>query len=219
MSHREEIDGVHNAIDAKHDLPVYHRIHHLLKLVASQLHDLRANNELSLRTIANLALEFDSTFAFVAGLIRVGLTENKEELYAVLSDLRDKVDDCLCRQVICELGSRIAKEDRVCPFVEQLSAAAKLELIRWFVQVKHEESFVFDLLTDKVLNEGSIDRDQCRLVLRQIRQSTDMCLRQRALQYTVTWTEQDGTNNMDDDDNDGDSLSYTDDSNMSSRND
>ncbi|CAF4944398.1 unnamed protein product, partial [Rotaria sp. Silwood1] len=63
----------------------------------------------------------------------------------------------------------------------------KFDLARWFIKEKDQGLFVFDLLKNHVFNQSGVDREQCQNLLRQIRQSENLYLRQRALAYTVRW--------------------------------
>ena len=198
MARRKEVDVAQNALDARHDLPVYHRVHRLLNLLASHIDGLRIQSEASLRAIADFALQFDITFAPIVGRILIGLAKNKEDLYAVLLHLKERLLDTYAQRVISKLGVQLGKKDRFCPFVEQLSVEEKLALVEWFVHEKQQEPFVFDLLTAKIFPHASADREQCRVLLRHLRQCHHPYVQQRALEYTVPWHTEDGLVNDDD---------------------
>ncbi|CAF0893529.1 unnamed protein product [Didymodactylos carnosus] len=202
MTHRQELDDTQNAIDARHDLPVYHRVHRLLDLLGAHIDELRTQSEESLHAIADLALRFDLTFAPIVGRILIGLAKNRTELNAVLVHLQEFLGDSYAQRLISKLGVQLGKTDRFCSFVEQLSGEEKLDLVEWFVREQHQESFVFDLLTKKVFLQANADRERCQLLLRQLRQSRHLDVRQKALKYTVAWNEDDGPINDGDDEMD-----------------
>ena len=66
----------------------------------------------------------------------------------------------------------------------------QLELTQWFIQEKDRPLFIFDLLKKHIFNQSGIDRQQCQRLLQQMRQSTNLLLRQQALEYTVPWKEE-----------------------------
>lgn len=192
MSRREEIDSTQNAIDAQHDLPVYHRIHHILRFLTSQVDQFRKDHGETMRTIANMALQFDSTLALAAGQIFIGLTTNREDLYAVLADLETRLPGSYYERILSQLGSELAKNNRLCPFISELSTDGKLELAQWLINEKHQELFVFNLLTEKIFTDSSVNREQCQALIRQMRQSNNLYVREKALEYTVVWREDGG---------------------------
>ena len=74
------------------------------------------------------------------------------------------------QQILTFLAGPIASPE-YCPFVQQLQTSEKLEFIQWFTVEKHRSVLVFDLL-------------------RQLRLSKDLILRQRAMEYNVPWSDQ-----------------------------
>lgn len=217
MSRRDEIDQNQNAIDAQHDLPVYHRVHQILTSLILHIEELRRDHVETVRQIATMTLKFDLTLASFVGQLLIGLATNKEDLYEVLTCLEKCLPNSYAERIIDQLGSQLSSDAKFSPFINHLNCDEKLALVQWFVQEKHQESFVFRLFTEKVLGDASVDREQCQNLLRQFRQSTNFYVRENALQYTVPWNEDGSMVATDDDDmaDDDEAMSASNDSNMS----
>jgi hypothetical protein len=204
MARREEIDSRDNAVDNHHDLPVYHRIHHLLTVLSAHADKLDHQKKVSMRSITPIVLQFDKTLAPLLGTLLIKTTQSKEELEDVFSTLQGNLPEKYFERVLSHLSGAINGGD-ACPFIQQLSVDDKLEVARWFVEEKKRGLVAFDLLKDSVFDEAGVDREKCQNLLRQMRQSEDLFLRQQAMEYTVPWKE-DG-----DDSDDADAMVDADD--------
>lgn len=216
MARREEIDSKENAIDSQHDLPVYHRVESFLALLTSQVDqtDLQESNA-PIRSIVASVLQFDKTLAPVAGKLLLKTARSKEELEQAFDTLQQSLPERYFDHVLSQLSSTVGDQN-ACPFIRQLSVDEKLQMARWFVEEKKRASVVFDLLKNSVFNDAGADRGQCQNLLRQMRQSDDLFVRQQVMGYTVPWKDEaDNEDNNDTDMNEEDDECARSDSAMS----
>jgi len=199
MSHREEIDSKENALDKEHDLPVYHRIQRVLTDLNSHINQFDNEKKNSFRSLTPIILQFDKTLAPQIGTLLIKISQNKEDLENVLKVLQESLTENYFEGILTQLSTLITKKDS-CPFIQQLSVDEKLHLAQWFIKEKNWPLFVFDLLKNSVFNQSGVDRQICQDLIRQIRQSEDLYLRQQAMEYTVPWNEDGAVDNDDDDD-------------------
>ncbi|UJR24725.1 hypothetical protein I4U23_006099 [Adineta vaga] len=199
---RDEIDSKENAIDNQHDLPVYHRIQRLLTLLNSYMDKIDKQKKASLRSITSIVFQFDKTLAPILGTLLVKITENKEELEDVFKILQDNLPEKYFEQVLTHLAN-VINDKNSCDFIQHLDLDGKLQLARWFIEEKHRSLVMFTFLKDSVFNQKGVDREQCQKLLRQLRQSDNLYLRQEAMEYTVPWNENE------DNEEDDDGMSYS----------
>jgi hypothetical protein len=199
MSRREEIDSKENALDRQHDLPVYHRIQRLLTNLNSHINQLNNQQKIPFRSLTPIILQFDKTLAPQIGKLLIKISQNKEDLEDLLQILQENLSENYFQRIVTQLSILITNEDS-CLFIQQLNVDEKLHLAQWFMKEKNRPSFVFDLLKNGVFNQSGVDRELCQDLLRQIRQSQDLYLRQKAMEYTVPWNEDGDVDGKDDDD-------------------
>ncbi|CAF4787876.1 unnamed protein product [Rotaria sp. Silwood1] len=186
MSRREEIDSKENAIDNQHDLPIYHRIHRILTILINHINQFDNENKNSFRSLALIILQFDKTFALIIGTLLIKIAQNRDDIESMLILLQETLSENYFENVLIRLATVISNKYS-CSFIQQLNVNEKFDLARWFIKEKDQGLFVFDLLKNHVFNQSGVDREQCQNLLRQIRQSENLYLRQRALAYTVRW--------------------------------
>ena len=194
MSHREELDVNSDALDYQNDLPIYHRINNLLELFITSMNEIDVQARLCFRALAASLLQFEITMATLSGKLLMKLAQNKEDLEEILTIFQQYIPAIYLEHVTIELASVLAANDGSCCFLQQLSVEEKFQLALWFVNEKGRPLFVFDLLKNEIFNKASVDKHQCQLLLRQMRHSKNLLLKQRALQYKVPWRK-DGTIN------------------------
>ncbi|CAF1192166.1 unnamed protein product [Rotaria sordida] len=210
MSCREEIDSKENAIDNQHDLPVYHRIQKILKNLISHINQFDNEKKIHFRSLTSIVLQFDKTLAPLIGKLLIKIAQNKEDIEDVLKILQENLSENYFERILTELSTSISKEDS-CPFIQQLDVDEKLNLAQWFIKERTRPLLVFDLLINHVFNQSGVDREQCRNLLRHLRQCENLYVQEQAMSYIVPW-EKDGSIN----DNDRMSVSSeSDDSNIS----
>ncbi|CAF3633173.1 unnamed protein product [Rotaria sp. Silwood1] len=186
MSRQEEIDSKENAIDNQHDLPIYHRIHRILTILINHINQFDNENKNSFRSLALIILQFDKTFALIIGTLLIKIAQNRDDIESMLILLQETLSENYFENILIRLATVISNKYS-CSFIQQLNVSEKLDLARWFIKEKDQGLFVFDLLKNHVFNQSGVDREQCQNLLRQIRQSENLYLRQRALAYTVRW--------------------------------
>ena len=198
MSRREEIDSKQNALDNQHDLPVYHRIQRLLTNINSNIDQFDNDKKIHFRSLTPIILQFEKTLTPLLGTLLIKISQNKEDLEDVFKILQENLSENYFERILTEFATLINKKDS-CPFIQLLNVDEKLHLAQWFINEKHRPLFVFDLLKDHVFNQQGVDREQCQNLLRQIRQSENLFLRQQAMEYTVPWNEDGSVDNDNDD--------------------
>jgi hypothetical protein len=184
MSLREEIDSNANGIDYQDDLPVYHRIDELLTKLHCDINEFDNEQKKSFRPFAQIILQFDKTFALLVAKLLIKIAQNKEDFEQTLTFLQENLSQFDFQGIIIELQSTFSDRDS-CPFIQQLNMNQKLDLAQWLMEEKNRSLFVFDLLTNNVFNQSDVNQEQCQTLLRQIRQSENLLLRQKALEYRV----------------------------------
>ncbi|CAF4051216.1 unnamed protein product [Adineta steineri] len=190
MSRREEIDlnENENGNDAQHDLPVYHRIEHVLAILNSHMTTFNKEKKITFRSITSIVLQFDKTLAYNLGIILIRAAENKEDLEDILKNLEENLPKDYFERILTELSDFITNRHS-CSFIDELNANEKLELAQWFIKEKKRILFVFKFLLNLVFHELNVDREECKILLRQMRQSDNLFIRREAMNYTVPWTE------------------------------
>ncbi|CAF1219378.1 unnamed protein product [Adineta steineri] len=188
MTRREEIDSKENAIDNQHDLPVYHRIQSLLTILNSKINDFDNEKKLSFRSLAPVILQFDKTLSPQLAKLLIKITQNKEELEGVLQMFQENLPKNYFERISTDISSEI-NNSHSSFFIQQLSGDEKLEVAQWFIKEKNRTLFVFDFLKNHIFNDNGVDREKCQNLLREIRKSDDLYLRQQAMEYTVPWKE------------------------------
>jgi hypothetical protein len=186
MSHREEVDSKQNAIDNQHDLPVYHRIHRILTNLICHIDQFDDEKKLSFRSFAPIILQFDKTFALLIGTLLIKIAQNRDDLESMLILLQENLSENYFERILIQLA-KVVSNQYSCSFIQQLNVNEKLDLAQWFIKEKDQGLFVFDLLKNHVFNKSNVDREQCQNLLRQLRQSENLFLRQKTLEYTVRW--------------------------------
>ncbi|CAF0890845.1 unnamed protein product [Adineta steineri] len=188
MSRREEIDLNENGNDAQHDLPVYHRIEHVLAILNSHMTTFNKEKKITFRSITSIVLQFDKTLAYNLTIILIRIAESKEDLEDILKNLEENLPKDYFERILTELSDFITNRHS-CSFIDELNANEKLELAQWFIKEKKRILFVFKFLLNLVFHELNVDREECKILLRQMRQSDNLFIRREALNYTVPWTE------------------------------
>ncbi|CAF3309553.1 unnamed protein product [Rotaria socialis] len=186
MSYREEIDSKENAIDKQHDLPVYHRIQHLLKNLTSHIDQFNNEEKISFRLLIPIIFQFDKTFAPFIGKLLIKLSQTKEDIEDGLKMLEENLPESYFERILIDLSIFINKTDS-CPFIQQLNVDDKLNLAKWFMEEKNRPLFIFDLLKNHVFNQSGVDQQQCQNMIRNLRQSKNLFLQEQALTYIVPW--------------------------------
>lgn len=192
IDYEKELDSNQNAIDDQSDLPVYHRINNLLDLFIASIDEIDLQQRLCFRSFALSILQFEITMAALVGKLLMKLAQNKEDLGEILTIFQEYLPAVYFEHTLIKLASNLSANDGSCLFVQQLSVDEKFQLALWFINEKNQPLFVFDLLKDHIFNKTSVDRQQCQILLCQMRQSKNLLLRQQALEYTVPW-KKDGT--------------------------
>lgn len=196
----KELDSDRNAVDNENDLPIFHRINNLLDLFINSINEIDHEQRLCFRSFALSILQFETTMAMLAGRLLMKLAENKQDLEDILINFQQSLPTVYFEHTLLKLASNLSADDGSCSFVQQLSINEKFELALWFINEKNQPLFVFELLRDHVFNKASVNRQQCQVLLHQMRQSKNLLLRQQALEYTVPWKKNEINNNDDDDD-------------------
>ena len=186
ISQRQEIDSKENGIDNQHDLPVYHRIHRIGTILISSISQFDTDIKSSFRSLANILLQFDKTFALLVGKLLIKIAQNRDDLQSMLFLLEENLTADYFERILTELGKSIA-EKHSGTFIQNLNPQEKLQLAQWFIEEHDRGLFVFDLLKNHVFNQSKIDREQCQNLLRRMRQSENLVLRQSTMGYTVRW--------------------------------
>jgi hypothetical protein len=187
MLRRDEIDTNENGLDSEHDLPVYHRIEKILQEIISNIDKFDNKHKMSFNSLITIILQFDKTLSISIGTLFIKMATNKEDLQQILNILQENLAEYYFENVLIELSKIIIEKDSSCPFLQQLNIDQKFDLIQWFNNEQNRGLFVFQIFQKQLLNEPTINREKARNLLRQMRQSENFSLRQQALQYTVTW--------------------------------
>ncbi|CAF1053155.1 unnamed protein product [Adineta ricciae] len=189
MARRDEIDSKENAIDNRHDLPVYHRVQSLLTTLNNHLEKFDHTRKVSFRAITPIVFQFDKTLAPILGRLLMKTIENKEELEDLFKTLQENLPEKYFEFVLTQLAS-VIKDNNACAFIHQLDTNEKLQFARWFIKEKNRGLAMFELLKDTVFNQTDADRQQCQELLQQLRQCDNLYIRQQAMEYTVEWKEE-----------------------------
>ncbi|CAF4099527.1 unnamed protein product, partial [Adineta steineri] len=188
MSRREEIDLNENGNgnDNRHDLPVYHRIQRVLAILDSHIKTFDEKKKVEFQSITPVILQFDKTLAYDLTIILIGIAESKEDLEDILQNLEQNLPDNYFEKTLIDLSSVINK-GQSCRFIDQLNDNEKLQLAKWFIKDKNRTLFVFKFLLNLVFHESNANRDECKNLLRQMRQSNNLCTRRQAMDYIMPW--------------------------------
>ena len=186
MSRREDIDSKENALDHHHDLPVYRRLHALLTNLMNQIGQFDSETKLAFRCLPSMLLQFDRTLALLVGTFLIQIAVDRDDLQSMLNLLEENLSKDDFESVVIRLGS-ILPNTRAHSFLQQLTPNEKLNLAQWFIEEKDQGLFVFELLKKQVFSQKDADREQCQRLLRRLRESENLFLRQQALEYTVQW--------------------------------
>ena len=165
------------------NLLIYHRINDILDLFISSIGDMDFQQRQCFRSFALSIFQFEITMAHLIGRLLMKLAQNKEDLEEILIIFQQNLPASYFEHILIKLASNLSANDGSCPFVEQLSIDEKFQLALWFINEKNQPLFVFDLLKNHVFNKTSIDKEQCHVLLYQMRQSKNLLLRQQALEY------------------------------------
>ncbi|CAF3242290.1 unnamed protein product, partial [Rotaria sp. Silwood2] len=188
MLFRDELDSKQNAIDSQHDLPVYRRVQLILNNLDGYIDKFGNEKKKFVRSLTLIVLQFDKTLAPLIGKLLIKIAQNKEDIDDGLRILQENLSENYFEKILTELSSIIDKEES-CPFIQQLNVDEKLNLAQWFVKNRNQPLFVFDLLTNHVFNQSGVDREQCQHLLRHLRQSENLLVKEKAMSYTVPWVE------------------------------
>ncbi|CAF4376538.1 unnamed protein product, partial [Adineta steineri] len=169
-------------------LPVYHRIEHVLAILNSHMTTFDKEKKITFRSITSIVLQFDKTLAYNLAIILIGIAESKEDLEDILKSLEENLPKDYFERILTELSDFITNRYSY-SFIDELNANEKLELAQWFIKEKKRILFVFKFLLNLVFHELNVDREECKNLLRQMRQSDNLFIRREAMNYTVPWTE------------------------------
>lgn len=186
ISFRNEIDSKENAIDSQSDLPVYHRIRRLLSILISNVYRFNKTMKDDFRKLTSIILDFDQTLSPLMGTLLIKLAESKEELEDILQILENQLPKDYFDRLIIRFSDIITSRNSTL-FIQQLNVDEKFQFCHWFIKEKNRPLFVFDLLKKCVFNQSNIDQEKCQDLLKEIRQSDDLYLREQALEYVVPW--------------------------------
>ncbi|CAF1164464.1 unnamed protein product [Adineta ricciae] len=184
VSCRHNIDESENALNAQHDLPVYHRIQSILTEIYSQTYRFDQEKLRSFYSLTLMILQSDKTFAPLLAKILISTARNKDDLNAAIALLEQNLPEDYFEQILQILSPVLSKS---CSFIQQLPVEDQFTLIQWFATEKNYGLFVFDLFKCYLSNQSHSNREDCQNLLRQMRQSDNLLLRQQAMKYTVTW--------------------------------
>ncbi|CAF1313648.1 unnamed protein product [Adineta steineri] len=180
----------------QNDVHTYHRMNELLDLFISSIGKIDDEQRQCFRTFALSILQFEITMALLVGKLLMKLARSRDDLEEMLTVFQSSLSPVYFEHVIINLESYLNANDGSCPYVQQLNIEEKFDFAQWCINKMNIPLFVFDLLKNQIFNKASIDKQQCQILLRQMRQSQNLLLRQKALQYKVPW-KQDGTMNND----------------------
>ena len=186
ISYRTEIDSKENGINNQHDLPVYHRIHRILNILTTHIRAMNDSAKQSIRCLGSTILEFDPTFAPLLSKLLFQIAETRDDLQSIFVLLRTNLPQDYFDNVLFDLSKYLSNESS-CPFIQKLNINEKFDLARWFFHEKDYEILTFEFVKKQVFKQSGVDRDQCRDLLRQMRQSENLLVRQQTLQYVVPW--------------------------------
>ncbi|CAF1409925.1 unnamed protein product [Adineta steineri] len=168
----------------------------LLDLFISSIGKIDDEQRQCFRTFALSILQFEITMAPLVGKLLMKLARSRDDLEEMLTVFQSSLSPVYFEHIIINLESYLNANDGSCPYVQQLNIEEKFDFAQWCINKMNVPLFVFDLLKNQIFNKASIDKQQCQILLRQMRQSQNLLLRQKALQYNVPW-KQDGTMNND----------------------
>ncbi|CAF2442483.1 unnamed protein product [Rotaria sp. Silwood2] len=197
IDYEKKLDSNQNNLDDQSNLSIYRRINELLDMFISSIGEIDLQQQQCFRSLALFILKCEITRASLVGKLLMKLAQNKENLEEILIIFQQYLSPVYFEHILLQLASYLGDNDGSCPFVQQLNIDEKFHLAQWFINEKGQPLFVFDLLKNQVFNKTSVDKQQCQVLLRQMRQSQNLFLRQQVLEYAVPW-KQDGTINTDD---------------------
>ncbi|CAF3787569.1 unnamed protein product [Rotaria sordida] len=186
-----------NNLHDQSDLRIYCRINELLEIFISSIGEIDQQERQCFHSLALSILQCQVTRAPLIGKFLMKMAQNKEDLEEILIIFQQYLSSVYFEHTLLKLASYLGDNDGSCPFVQQLSIDEKFHLAIWFINERNQPLFVFDLLKNQLFNKTSIDKQQCQVLLRQMRQSSNLLLRQQVLEYVIPW-KQDGTLNIDD---------------------
>ncbi|CAF3417336.1 unnamed protein product [Rotaria sp. Silwood1] len=197
IDYEKKLDLDQNNLDDQSDLLIYRRINELLDIFISSLGETDQEQREYFHSLALSILKCQVTRAHLAGRLLMILAQNKEDLEEILIIFQQYLSPVYFEYILVKLASYLGDNNGSCPFVQQLSIDEKFHLALWFINEKDQPLFVFDLLKNQVFNKASVDKQQCQVLLRQMRQSSNLILRQQVLEYAIPWRP-DGTLYADD---------------------
>ena len=184
------IDDGKQLESSENDLPVYHRINNLLELFITSIGEIDLEQRLCFRSLALSILQCELTMAGLVGKLLLKLAQNRDDLEEILNSFQQHLPAVYFEHTLIRLASNLGANDDSCPFVQQLSTDEKFQLALWFIHTKNQPLFVFDLLKNQVFNKSSVDKQQCQVLLRQMKQNENLLLRQLVLEYKIPWNNQ-----------------------------
>ncbi|CAF4251012.1 unnamed protein product, partial [Rotaria sp. Silwood2] len=186
MSYRDEIDSKEDAIDKQHDLPVYHRIQYILNDFISHINQFNNEKKKSFYSITLIFLQFDKTLAPLVGKLLIKIAQNKEDIEDGLKILEENLSKNYFERILTELSSFIKKTDS-CPFIQFLNVDEKLNLVEWFIKEKNRSLLFLDLLINDIFKQSGVNREQCQNLLRYLRQSKNLFIKEQTMTYCISW--------------------------------
>ena len=104
-------------IDNQHDLPVYQRIFHILTYLTEYLHRFNIEEQLSYRSLAQMILDFDVTYAVLVGTLLIKTAQNRDDLESMLLLLEQNLSKKYFTAVVGRLATVISKTIHVHSYI------------------------------------------------------------------------------------------------------
>ncbi|CAF2145792.1 unnamed protein product [Rotaria magnacalcarata] len=183
---REDIDLQENAIDCRHDLPAYRRLDTILGILINSLESFNNEKQLALRAFAPIIIQLDKTLASYAGEILMKTAQDKEDMEHQIKFLQENLPENFFEYLLMDLSHLLTYESTDY-FISKMDIDEKLAFAEWFINEKNRPLFVYNFLTEYVFNHKDVNRQQCQQIIRSWRQSENLRLKQKAMNYCVPW--------------------------------
>ncbi|CAF3513550.1 unnamed protein product [Rotaria socialis] len=183
---REGIDLQENAIDCRHDLPAYRRLDTILGVLINSLGSFNNEKQLALRAFAPIIIQLDKTLASYAGEILMKTAQNKEDMENQIKFLQENLPENFFEYLLMDLSHLLTYESTDY-FISKMDIDEKVAFAEWFINEKNRPLFVYNFLTEYVFDHKDVNRQQCQKIIRSWRQSENLRLKQKAMDYCVPW--------------------------------
>ncbi|CAM4845511.1 unnamed protein product, partial [Rotaria magnacalcarata] len=146
------------------------------------------NNEkqLALRAFAPIIIQLDKTLASYAGEILMKTAQDKEDMEHQIKFLQENLPENFFEYLLMDLSHLLTYESTDY-FISKMDIDEKLAFAEWFINEKNRPLFVYNFLTEYVFNHKDVNRQQCQQIIRSWRQSENLRLKQKAMNYCVPW--------------------------------